>query len=135
MDLKNLSVEELENLRSEIDSLIEEKSNTKYKKDDHFVNLRDFSFGYIIGVFDTEYEVVINSYDSLSTNWVPEQYLDYCILISQENYEKLIDSKKALLNNLCKFRDKKYKEIRNFTESLEIKFKDIVQELIDKCKK
>lgn len=135
MNLKSLSIEELENLRLEIDSLIEEKFATKYKKDDHFVNPRDFSFGYIIGVIDTEYEVVVNSYDNLSTNRVPEQYLDYCIFISQENYEELIDSKKALLNNLCKFRDKKYKEIRNFTESLEIKFKDIVQELINKCKK
>lgn len=134
MDLKNLSIEELENLRSEIDSLIEEKSATKYKKDDHFVNPKDFSFGYIIGVIDTEYEIVTNSYDNLSTNRVSEQYLDDCIFISQENYEELVDSKKALINNLCEFRSKKYKEIRNFAESLGIKFQDIVQKLINKCK-
>ena len=83
---------------------------------------------------DTEYEIVVNSYDNLSTDRVPEQYLDYCIFISQENYEELVDSKNALLSNLCKFRDKQYKEIRNFTESLEIKFQDMVQKLINKCK-
>lgn len=130
MDLKNLSVEELENLRSEIDSLILSKFNPKYKEENCFINLNDLSFGYINGIVDTAYEIVSNSYGNHHTKYVSEQYLNNCIFISQEDYNELYVSKNDLLNDSYKFRDEKYKEIQDFTKSLEKKLKDKVQKMI-----
>jgi hypothetical protein len=134
MNLKNLSVEELENLRSEIDSLILSKFNPKYKEGDCFINPKDLSFGYINGIIDTAYEIIINSYGNHHTTYVSEHYLDNSIIISQEDYNELYISKNDLLNDLYKFRDEKYKEIQNFTEFLETKFKDMVQKIITEYK-
>jgi hypothetical protein len=132
LQLENLSVEELENLRSEIDSLILSKFNPKYKEEGCFINPKDLSFGYINGIVDTAYEIIINSYGNHHTTYVSEHYLDNCIIISQEDYNELYISKSDLLNELYEFRNEKYKEIQNFTESLEKKVKDKVQEMIKK---
>lgn len=129
MDLKSLSIKELENLRSEIDSLIEEKFNPKYKEEDCFINLNDLSFGYILGIIGTEYEIAVN-FNAESLQHVSEQYLDNCIIISQEDYDELLISENDISNDVYKFRDEKYKEIQIFKKSLEKKLKDKVQKMI-----
>lgn len=134
MDLKNLSTEELEKLRSEIDSLILSKFNPKYKEVDCFINLNDLSFGYINGIVDTAYEIVSNSFGNHHTKYVSEQYLNNCIFISQEDYNELYISKNDLLNDSDKFQNEKYREIKDFTESLEKKFRDMVQKMIKEYK-
>lgn len=127
-NLENLSIEELKNLRSEITSLIEEKFAPKYKEDDCFINPKDLSFGYILGI-GTEYEISVN-FNSESLQHVSEQYLDNCIIISQEDYDELLISENDISNDVYKFRDEKYKEIRIFKESLEKKLKDKIQKMI-----
>lgn len=130
MNLKNLSIEELENLRSEITSLITEKYIPKYKEDTYFINPNDLSFGYIIGIVDMEYKIIINSHNNHYMDYVPEQYLDNCIIISQDDYNELYISKNDLFNDFYKFRDEKNKEIQDFMKSLEKGFKDKVQKMI-----
>lgn len=120
MDLKSLSVEELENLRSEIDSLIKEKFVPKYKEETCFINPKDLSFGYVFGIFGTKYEIVVNFLfgDDHTIERINESYLDNCVFISQEDYDELYISRNDLFNDICKFRDEKYKEIKDFTDSL-----------------
>lgn len=131
MDLKNLSIEELKNLRLEIDSLIKKKFNPKYKEEDCFINPNDLSFGYILGIINTEYEIVLHSLSHGNpTSYVSEQGLNNCIFISQEDYNELCISRNDLFNDFYKFRDEKNKEIQNFMKSLEKGFKDKVQKMI-----
>lgn len=136
MDLKSLSIEDLKILHAEITSLIEEKFVPKYKEENCFINPEDFSFGYILNIIDTEYEIVLDSFScsSHSIIYVSEQYLDNCIFISQEDYNELYISRNDLFNNLYKFRDEKNKEIKDFTDSLEKEFHYKIQEIINEYK-
>lgn len=134
MNLKNLSVEELEKLRLEIDSLIIAKFNPKYKEADCFINPKDKSFGYVLDIDNTEYEISVNSFNSNSLKCVTEKYLDNCIIISQDDYDELCTSAKHLTNDLYKFHDEKDKEIQTFKGFLERKFKNIVQEMVNNKK-
>ena len=134
MDLKNLSVEELEKLRLEIDSLIEEKFTFKYNEDTCFINPKDLSFGYVLDTCYPNYAVSLNYFESSSLKHVPESYLNNCIIISQEDYDELLISENDISNDVYKFRDEKYKEIQIFKESLEKKLKDKVQKIITEYK-
>lgn len=134
MDLKKLSIEELENLRSEIDSLIEEKFTFKYNEDTCFINPKDSSFGYILDTCYPNYAISLNYFESSSLKHVPEPYLDNCIIISQDEYDELCNYGRHLTNELYKFHDEKDKEIKTFKESLEKKFKNTIQEMVNNKK-
>ena len=136
IDLKSLSIEELESLRSEIDSLIKEKFNPKYKEEDCFINPNDLSFGYILGIFGTKYEIVVNflSGGDYTIERVNESYLDNCVFISQEDYDELYISSNDIFNEVSIFRDEKQKEIQDFMKSLEEGFKSKVQKMIKEYK-
>ena len=136
MDLKKLSIKELEDLRSKITSLIEEKFIPKYKEEDCFINPNNLCFGYILGVFDAKYEVVINSLSGgdHTTERVDESYLDNCVFISQEDYDELYISRNDVFNEVYKFRDEKQQEIRDFMNSLEKEFNQKVKNVINEYK-
>jgi hypothetical protein len=134
MDLKNLSVEELEKLRSEIDSLIEEKFTFKYNEDTCFINPKDLSFGYVLDTCYPNYAVSLNYFESSSLKHVPEPYLDNCIIISQDEYDELSNYGRHLTNKLYKFHEEKDKEIKTFKESLEKEFKNNIQEMVNNKK-
>lgn len=133
LQLENLSVEELKILREDINLLLKNKHKPKYKEEDCFINPKDFSFGYILDINNIDYVVLTHSLSDKNhhVSYVSEQFLDNCIIISQDYYDELYISKNDLFNDINKFRDEKNKEVKDFIDSLEKEFNYKVQEIID----
>lgn len=137
LNLENLSVEDLKTLRTNINFLLKDKCEPKYKEQEYFINPENLSFirmcysdYYVDG--NLFYRIEINTSDgnTIFRN-VEESFIDKCLSISEEIYTSLLDSKDKLIDKLFDFKSKQDAETFNYKKSLTNEFEDKLREVIN----
>lgn len=137
LNLENLSVEDLKTLRTNINFLLKDKCEPKYKEQEYFINPENLSFirmcysdYYVDG--NLFYRIEINDSDGVTTfRNVEESFIDKCISISEKIYISLLDYKDKFINKLFDFSYKQDIERSNYKESLTKEFSKKLQEIIN----
>ena len=140
LNLENLSVEDLKTLRTNINFLLKDKCEPKYKDDTYFINPEDLFFiricysdYYVDGNLFYRIEISESDGNTIFRN-VEESFIDKCLSISEEIYISLLDYKDKFINKLFDFKSKQDVEIFNYKKSLINEFKDKLREVIKEYK-
>lgn len=141
LQLENLSIKDLKELRANINLLLKDKYKPKYKKNTYFINPKDLSFiricysDYRVIDNDLVYRIEINGSDGVTLfRNVEESFIDKCLSISKKVYTSLLDYKDKFINKLFDFNYKQDIERSNYRKSLINEFEDKLQEVIKEYK-
>ena len=124
IQLENLSVEDLKTLRTNINFLLKDRCEPKYKEDTYFINPVDLFFirigysDYRVDGGDLFYRIEINDSDGVTSfRNVEESFIDRCLSISEEIYISLLDYKNKFTNKVFDFVYKQDVERSNYKKS------------------
>jgi hypothetical protein len=139
--LENLSVEELKILREDINLLLKNKYEPKYKENTCFINPQNLSFLCIHCAYDDVdidryYRIVINNLNGENyMHNVDESFLNKCLVISKEIYNSLLFDRNEIKDKINNLKDKQINEFYNYEKSLNSEFKEKLQKVINELNK